>query len=124
MEMKEWVNKLRCLSPEQLVQAHFGLQEKIKKHYKLRAKGNNLEKAKQLCEQMVAMAELVYPAMKAIHEKKASEYRRLTGQESPDRFYPPTHYGYKQLIVIMKNEKNLNRVAELEAKRSAEGWRS
>ncbi|QKZ96213.1 hypothetical protein HWQ14_00055 [Enterobacter cloacae] len=36
MDHKEWVDKLRWLSPEQIVQVHFGLQEDIKKFYKMR----------------------------------------------------------------------------------------
>ena len=39
MDHKEWVDKLRWLSPEQIVQVHFGLQEDIKKFYKMRGGG-------------------------------------------------------------------------------------
>ena len=58
MEHKEWVDKLRWLSPEQIVQVHFGLQEDIKKFYKLREEGDNLARAEHLCEQMIALSEL------------------------------------------------------------------
>lgn len=63
MDIKEWVDKLRWLSSEQIVHTHFQLQEQIKQHYKMREVGNNLKKATHLCEQMVAFAELAYPAL-------------------------------------------------------------
>lgn len=114
MDIKEWVDGLRWLSADQVVDLHFKLQEQIKKHYKLRAEGKNLEKATQLCEQQVALAELALPALKQKWE------RDFKGVE----FYAPAHHGYRQLITIMKKQKNLDRVAELEAKRDAEGWSS
>lgn len=114
MDIKEWVDGLRWLSADQVVDLHFKLQEQIKKHYKLRAEGKNLEKAAQLCEQQVALAELALPALK---QKWEGDFKGV-------EFYAPAHHGYRQLITIMKKQKNLDRVAELEAKRNAEGWSS
>lgn len=114
MDIKEWVDGLRWLSADQIVDVHFKLQEQIKKHYKLRAEGKNLEKATQLCEQQVALAGLALPALMDKWE------RDFKGVE----FYAPAHHGYRQLIAIMKKRKDVDRVEELEAKRDSEGWRS
>lgn len=124
MDIKEWVDKLRWLSAEQIVDVHFKLQEQIKKYYKLRAEGKNLEKAIQLCEQHVALAEFALPALKEKHDSQAREYEAVLGKKSPLEFYTPSHYGYRQLIIIMKKRKDLERVRQLEKKRNAEGWRS
>lgn len=123
MDTKEWVDGLRWLRDEQIVDLHFQLQEKIKEHYKRRDIGDNLERAIQFCEQQVALAELAFPALKAKHNKQADEYEALTGSKSPVEFYAPAHHGYRQLIKIMKKRKQLDRVAQLEAKRRSEGWR-
>ncbi|STQ71497.1 MULTISPECIES: hypothetical protein [Hafnia] len=124
MDTKEWVDKLRWLSAEQIVDIHFKLQEQIKKHYRLREEGDNLERAVQLCEQHVALAELALPALKEKHDSQAKEYEEVLGKKSPLEFYTPSHYGYYQLIIIMKKRKDFERVQQLEKKRDAEGWRS
>lgn len=123
MDTKEWVDGLRWLSHEQVVDLHFQLQEKIKEHYKKRDIGDNLERAIQFCEQQVALAELAFHALKAKHNKQAAEYEALRGKKYPAEFYAPAHHGYRQLITVMKKRKQLDRVAQLEAKRRAEGWR-
>lgn len=123
MEKKEWVDGLRWLSVDQVVDLHFKLQEEIKKHYKLRNTGDHLERAIQLCEQQIALSELSLPALKAKHNAQAKEYEALTGKNMPFDFYAPAHHGYRQLIIIMKRRKDFDRVAELEAQRDAEGWR-
>lgn len=123
MDTKEWVDGLRWLSGEQIVELHFKLQEKIKKHYRQRDIGDNLERAIQFCEQQVALAELAFPALNAKHNKQAAEYEALTGNKSPAEFYAPAHHGYRQLITIMKKSKQLDRVSQLEEKRFSEGWR-
>lgn len=122
MDTKEWVDGLRWLSDEQIVDLHFKLQEKIKEHYKQRDVGDNLERAIHFCEQHVALAELAFPALKAKHNKQASEYEALTGSKYPAEFYAPAHHGYRQLITIMKRGKQLDRVTQLEEKRRSEGW--
>ncbi|HCM9256107.1 TPA: hypothetical protein N5L18_003968 [Enterobacter cloacae subsp. dissolvens] len=123
MDTKEWVDGLRWLSDEQIVDLHFQLQEKIKEHYRQRDVGDNLERAIQFCEQHVALAELSFSALKAKHHKQAAEYEALTGSKYPAEFYAPAHQGYRQLITIMKKRKQLDRVAQLEEKRRSEGWR-
>lgn len=111
MAINKWIDDLRWLSIDQKVQIHFDLQEKIKHHYRCRDEGDNLQRTIHLCEQSVAFAELALPALK---EKWARDF----GGD----FYPPSHYGYRQLIIIMKKQKNLYRVSELERKREKEGW--
>ncbi|MDT3665465.1 hypothetical protein ROK90_05470 [Cronobacter dublinensis] len=112
MDINEWLEKLRWLPADQKAQVHFELQEQIKAHYKLRAEGDHLERAIQLCEQSVAFAPLAFKALKEKWE------RDFPGQE----FFVPAHHGYRQLITIMKKRKDMRRVKELQAKRAAEGW--
>lgn len=123
MEHKEWVDKLRWLSPEQIVQVHFGLQEEIKKFYKKRVEANNLAKAEHLCEQMIALSELALPALRSAHDKRVQEYESLTGNKYPSEFYPPSHYGFSQLAVILKKRKEHARIEEIREKLINEGWR-
>ncbi|WP_146108558.1 hypothetical protein [Mixta gaviniae] len=111
MNIDSWIDGLRWLDVDQKVQVHFELQEQIKHHYRLRGEGDHLQRAIHLCEQSVAFAELALPALK---EK--------WGRDFGGDFYPPSHYGYRQLITIMKKQKNLQRVSELERKREREGW--
>ncbi|MCK7414183.1 hypothetical protein L8P13_02750 [Enterobacter cloacae] len=123
MEHKEWVDKLRWLSPEQIVQVHFGLQEDIKKFYKLREEGDNLAMAEHLCEQMIALSELAFSALRSAHDKRVEEYESLTGNKYPSDFYPPSHYGFSQLSVILKKRKDFQRIEVLREKLIKEGWR-
>lgn len=123
MTEEEWLNGLRQLSHGKIVQAHFGLQEKIKKHYKLRAQGNNLKKAISLCEQQIALAPLAMAALRATHKAHCDEYRAVIGRDIPNNeFYPPSHHGYRQYAVILKRAKNFEKLAEIEAKKKSEGW--
>ncbi|ELY2807918.1 hypothetical protein SMC57_000017 [Cronobacter sakazakii] len=112
MNINEWTEELRWLSTDQRVQVHFEMQEQIKVHYKLRAEGDHLERAIQLCEQSIAFAPLAFEALKEKWE------RDCFGQE----FFVPSHHGYRRLITIMKKRKDMDRVKELQDKRSAEGW--
>lgn len=112
MDVDEWLEGLRGLSVDEKVQVHFNLQEQIKHHYRLRDKEDHLQRAIQLCEQSVVFAKLALPALK----KKWQ--RDFPGVD----FCVPAHHGYRQLITIMKKQKNLVRVAELEKKRDREGW--
>lgn len=122
MDNREWVSSLRLLNFEQIIDLHFKLQEKIKKHYKLRGVGNNLELAIQLCEQHVAMAGLALPALKEKHNAAAREFESSIGKKYPVAFHAPGHHGYRQLIIIMKKRKDFHRVQELEQKMALEGW--
>lgn len=112
MGEEEWLNALKGLSVDQKVKAHFELQNQIKHHYRLRAEDDHLQRSIQLCEQSVAFSRLALPAL------KKKWLRDFPGQD----FYAPAHHGYRQLITIMKKQKNLQRVAELEKKRDKEGW--
>ena len=78
MTEDEWLDGLRHLPDETIIQLHFGLQEKIKKHYKLRESGSNLQKAIALCEQQIALSPLTLEAMKRKHQEEVNEYRRVT----------------------------------------------
>lgn len=64
MTEEEWLNGLRGLPDDVILQIHFDLQEKIKKHYKLREAGKNLEKAIHFCQQQIALAPLAMSALK------------------------------------------------------------
>lgn len=123
MTEEEWLDGLRHLSHDKIVQAHFGLQEKIKKHYKLRDQGNNLKKAISLCEQQIALAPLAMEALRAVHRDECNEYRALIGRDSPNsEFFPPSHHGYKQYAIILKKQKEFDKLADLLAKKESEGW--
>ncbi|HEN3491597.1 TPA: hypothetical protein ACWDIM_004520 [Yersinia enterocolitica] len=124
MTEDEWLDDLRHLPDETIIQLHFGLQEKIKKHYKLRESGSNLQKAIALCEQQIALSPLTLEAMKRKHQEEVNEYRRVTGKTHPaPDFYYPSHYGYKQLFAILKKQKNLEKLAEMKVKHDKEGWK-
>lgn len=64
MTEEEWLEGLRGLPDDVILKIHFDLQEKIKKHYKLRDSGKNLEKAIHYCQQQIALAPLAMSAMK------------------------------------------------------------
>ncbi|MES4613567.1 hypothetical protein V2154_13395 [Ewingella sp. CoE-038-23] len=126
MDLQEWRDKLAWMSNEQMIQAHFGLQEQIKKHYKLRDVGNNLKKAISLCEQQIAMSPMV---MKAMREKHLADWKAVSEvsgavvrQTVMPEFYAPSHHGYRQLCVILKKQKKPEEAATLEVQRSEEGW--
>ena len=123
MNEEEWLDGLRHLSNDQIVQAHFGLQDKIKHHYKLRAKGDNLQKAIHLCQQHIALAPIAMAALKAKHDEDIEQYRKVTGREPPrSDFYSPGHHGYRQYAVILRRQKEFDKLAELEEKKKSEGW--
>jgi hypothetical protein len=71
----------------------------------------------------VALAELAFPEFKAKHKKQVEEYEALIGSNSSVDFYASTHHRYRQLIAIMKERKQLERVAQLETKMHKAGWR-
>lgn len=124
----EWIDGLRHLSDEKIIQLHFGLQDKIKKHYKLRAEGSNLKKAVELCKQQIALAPLTSEAMKRQHEAKWEELnaiKRKSGMAT--HIWPlelPAHHGYRQYAIILRRQKDASKLIEIEAKRKAEGWAS
>ncbi|CNF58195.1 hypothetical protein [Yersinia similis] len=124
MNEDEWLDGFRHLPDEIIIKLHFELQEKIKKHYKLRDVESNLQKAISLCEQQIALSQLTLDAMKREHQRGVNEYYKITGMTHPaPDFYYPSHQGYKQLLVILKKQKNIERMVEIQAKHDKEGWR-
>ncbi|MCK7106450.1 MULTISPECIES: hypothetical protein [Enterobacter cloacae complex] len=111
MTDSEWLDGLRHLSNDQILKVHFELQEKIKKHYKQREKGNNLEKAIALCEQQIALAPLSIKALK-------SNPALYTNGE----FFTPRHHGFTQLSVILKKRKELDKLQIIQNKMKMAGW--
>ncbi|HDS5482038.1 TPA: hypothetical protein QH236_004460 [Serratia liquefaciens] len=125
MTEEEWLDGLRHLSNEQILHVHFELQEQIKKHYKLRAQGTHLKKAIALCEQQIALAPLALKALKEKHQSDLEAYRYIMGKPHPrSDFYYPAHHGYRQYAVILRRQKDFDKLAQIEAKRKLEGWAS
>lgn len=120
---EEWLDGLRHLSNDQIIQAHFRLQEQIKKHYKLRSEPRNLKKAIALCEQQIALAPLAVEAMAAKHKDSVVEYQKITGRQHPSpEFHAPAHHGYRQYSMILRRNKDFAKLEDIEAKRKYEGW--
>ena len=71
---EEWLDGLRHLTGQQKSDVHFGLQEQIKKHYKLCGDPNHLSKAIGLCKQQIAFASLALTALKAAHDQSMAGY--------------------------------------------------
>lgn len=123
MTEEEWLDGLRHLSHDQILQSHFNLQEQIKKHYKLRADPQHLEKAIALCEQHIALAPLAILALEYAHDIRVAEYEKYLGKRHPDpEFRPPSHHGYYQYRVILRRQKEFDKLEEIERKRGLEGW--
>ncbi|MFP1891091.1 hypothetical protein ACLEEJ_00180 [Lonsdalea quercina] len=111
MTEDDWINGLRGLPDSLILKIHFGLQEKIKKHYRLRHTEDNLKRAIHFCQQQIALAPLAMSALK----NNPSMYN---GGE----FFAPSHHGYKQYAVILKKQKEFDKLAGLLAKKDSEGW--
>ena len=123
MNEDEWLDGLRHLSNDQILKVHFELQDKIKKHYKLREKGNNLEKAVNLCVQQIALAPLAIKALKSAHNKRVADYSEHIKKPHPDPYFTaPSHHGYRQYIIILRRKKDFDTLRKLELKRKSEGW--
>ncbi|WP_336803623.1 hypothetical protein [Erwinia aphidicola] len=126
MTEEEWLDGLRHLSPEMILKSHFALQEKIKKHYRLRATGNNLDKAIQLCIQQIAMAPLTADAMRKQHNERWEELnaiKRKNGMaEHTCPFELPAHHGYRQYVVILRRKKEFAKLEQIQIKKQSEGW--
>jgi len=123
---EEWLDGLRHLSPQMILKSHFTLQEKIKKHYKLRETGKNLEKAIQLCIQQIALAPLTADAMRKQHDDQWEELNALKRKHGMSEhtwpFELPAHHGYRQYAIILRKRKDFDKLAEIETKRKREGW--
>lgn len=111
MTEEEWLNGLRGLPDDVILQIHFYLQEKIKKHYKLREVGKNLEKAIHFCQQQIALAPLPMSALK----KNPAMY-------NDGKFFAPGHHGYRQYATILRKQKDTAGLDGLLKKKKAEGW--
>ncbi|MGP7753339.1 hypothetical protein [Klebsiella pneumoniae] len=94
MTEDEWLEGLRGLPDDVILKIHFDLQEKIKKHYKLRDSGKNLEKAIHYCQQQIALAPLAMSAMK-----------KNPGMYDNGQFFAPGHHGYRQYAALL-NKSN------------------
>lgn len=123
MTEDEWLDGLRHLSHDQILQSHFSLHEQIKKHYKLRGDPKHLKKAIALCEQQIALAPLAILALENAHDMRVAEYEKYIGKKHPDpKFRPPSHHGYYQYGVILRRQKEFDKLQEIERKKSLEGW--
>lgn len=126
MTEEEWLDGLRGLPDSVILKVHFDLQEKIKKHYKLRDTGKNLQKAIHFCQQQIALAPLTARAMRNKHEEDWEEVNAIKRANGFSTYvFPfelPSHHGYKQYAIILKKQKELDKLAELLAKKESEGW--
>lgn len=123
MTEEDWLDGLRHLSHDQILQSHFSLQEQIKKHYKLRSDSKQLKKAIALCEQQIALAPMAILALEKAHDIRVAEYEKYIGKKHPDpKFRPPSHHGYYQYGVILRRYKEFDKLEEIERKKISEGW--
>jgi hypothetical protein len=126
VDTDEWVKKFSSATNARILKEHFDLQEKIKSHYKLRAEGKNLDKAITYCERQIALAPLTMRVMREKHNddiEEGNKIRRDLGfSEVKVPFFAPSHHGYKQYSVILKRVNNLEKLAEIQAKKKSEGW--
>lgn len=111
MTEDEWLEGLRGLPDDVILKIHFDLQEKIKKHYKLREAGKNLEKVIHFCQQQIALAPL---AMSALKKNPAMHH--------DGKFFAPAHHGYRQYATILKKQKDTAGLDALLKKKKVEGW--
>lgn len=111
MTEDEWLDGLRGLPDAVILQIHFDLQEKIKKHYKLRETGENYQKAIHYCQQQIALAPLAMSALK----KNPAMY-------NDGKFFAPSHHGYRQYATILRKQKDTIKLDALLKKKKKEGW--
>lgn len=123
MTEEEWLDGLRHLTDQQKLEIHFGLQEQIKKHYKLRADPRHFNKAIELCRQQIAFAPLALQALKSAHDQRVSDYQEHIKKTYHDsEFKPPRHHGYRQYAIILRRQKDFDTLKAIESKRKSEGW--
>lgn len=111
MTEEQWLDGLRGLTDDMILKIHFDLQEEIKKHYKLRATGDNLQKAFHFCQQQIALSPLAMAAIK----KKQSTYNN-------GDFFAPSHHGYRQYAIILRKNKDFVKLSEILEKKKKDGW--
>lgn len=120
LSKKEWLEPLKELPDQVIIDMHFKILSLIKKHYKLRAQGKNLDIAIDFCEQGITLSRLVIEAMKRKHSEMSSITEQYTGK--CDKFFYPSNPAYTQYAVILKRQKNFDKLAVINAKKEAEGW--
>ena len=116
LSKREWLEPLKELPDQVIIDAHFKILSLIKKHYKLRAQGKNLDIAIDFCEQGITLSRLVIEAMK----RKHAELIRISGEYY--KFFYPDNPAYTQYAVILKKQKNFKKLEIINAKKEAEGW--
>lgn len=120
LSKREWLEPLKELPDQVIIDMHFKLLSLIKKHYKLRTQGKNLDIAIDFCEQGITLSRLVIEAMKRKHSEMSSITEQYTGKR--DKFFYPSNPAYTQYAVILKRQKNFDKLAVINAKKEAEGW--
>lgn len=116
LSKREWLEPLKELPDQVIIDTHFKILSLIKKHYKLRSQGKNLDIAIDFCEQGITLSRLVIEAMK----RKHAELIRISGQYY--KFFYPNNPAYTQYAVILKKQKNFKKLEIINAKKEAEGW--
>ena len=116
LSKREWLEPLKELPDQVIIDTHFKILSLIKKHYKLRSQGKNLDIAIDFCEQGITLSRLVIEAMK----RKHAELIRISGQYY--KFFYPDNPAYTQYAVILKKQKNFKKLEIINAKKEAEGW--
>lgn len=116
LSKREWLEPLKSLPDQVILDTHFKLLSLIKKHYKMRDKGKNLDIAIDFCEQAITLSNFVIEAMK----RKHAELIRISGQYH--KFFYPSNPAYTQYAVILKKQKNFKKLEIINAKKEAEGW--
>lgn len=116
LSKREWLKPLKNLPDQVILDTHFKLLSLIKKHYKMRDKGKNLDIAIDFCEQAITLSKFVIEAMK----RKHAESIKISGRYY--KFFYPNNPAYTQYAVILKRQKNFKKLEIINAKKEAEGW--
>ena len=116
LSKREWLEPLKELPDQVIIDTHFKILSLIKKHYKLRSQGKNLDIAIDFCEQAITLSKFVIEAMK----RKHAESIKISGRYY--KFFYPNNPAYTQYAVILKRQKNFKKLEIINAKKEAEGW--
>lgn len=107
----------------EIVDLHFQLTGLVKEHYRLRSDEKHLLIAISACEYMICISDLVMQSLIAKAKKQIYEYEELLGDyPHPKTYFRPNNYGYYQLRVLLRRNKNKEREAMLDEKMRSEGW--
>lgn len=77
----------------------------------MRDVGKYLQSAVHYCRQQITLAPLAMSALK-----------NNPVMYNDGELFTPGHHGYKQYAVILKKQKEFDKLAELLAKKKSEGW--